>query len=160
MTPQEQELVSELFDRLAELQSNPRDRDAERLIADGLRRAPHAVYALVQTTLVQDEALKRANARIEELQAQVGGEEQQRSGGFLDSMRDAVLGSASIATALSPLLGYEASTALVAEAIATGASIPELIRRAELLDNAVLARVLSPENLCRPNDLKAIDRRR
>jgi hypothetical protein len=92
MTPQEQELVNELFDRLAELESNPRHPDAERLIADGLRRAPHAVYALVQTALVQDEALKRANARIEELQAQVGGEEQQRSGGFLDSMRDAVLG--------------------------------------------------------------------
>ena len=92
MTPQEQELVNELFDRLAELESNPRHPDAEGLIADGLRRAPHAVYALVQTALVQDEALKRANARIEELQAQVGGEEQQRSGGFLDSMRDAVLG--------------------------------------------------------------------
>ena len=30
---------------------------------------PHAVYALVQTALVQDEALKRANGRIEELQA-------------------------------------------------------------------------------------------
>jgi hypothetical protein len=73
MTPQEQELVNELFDRLAELESNPRLPDAERLIADGLRRAPHAVYALVQTALVQDEALKRANARIEELQAQVGG---------------------------------------------------------------------------------------
>ena len=87
MTPQEQELVNELFDRLAELESNPRDPDAERLIADGLRRAPHAVYALVQTALVQDEALKRANARIEELQAQVGGEEQQRSGGFLDGSR-------------------------------------------------------------------------
>jgi len=92
MTPQEQELVNELFDRLAKLESNPRDLDADRLIADGLRRAPHAVYALVQTALVQDEALKRADARIEELQAQVGGEEQQRSGGFLDSMRDAVLG--------------------------------------------------------------------
>ena len=92
MTPQEQELVNELFDRLAKLESNPRDLDADRLIADGLRRAPHAVYALVQTALVQDEALKRANARIEELQAQVGGEEQQRSGSFLDSMRDAVLG--------------------------------------------------------------------
>ena len=92
MTPQEQELVNELFDRLAKLESNPRDPDADRLIADGLRRAPHAVYALVQTALVQDEALKRANARIEELQAQVGGEEQQRSGGFLDSVRDAVLG--------------------------------------------------------------------
>jgi uncharacterized protein len=92
MTPQEQELVNQLFDRLAQLESDPRDPNAERLIADGLRRAPHAVYALVQTALVQDEALKRANARIEELQAQVGGQEQQGSGSFLDSMRDAVLG--------------------------------------------------------------------
>jgi hypothetical protein len=92
MTPQEQELVNELFDRLAKLESNPRDPNAERIIADGLRHAPHAVYALVQTALVQGEALKRANARIEELQAQVGGQEQQRSGSFLDSMRDAVLG--------------------------------------------------------------------
>jgi uncharacterized protein len=89
MTPQEQELVNELLDRLTKLETSPRDPDAERLIADGLRRAPHAVYELVQTALVQDEALKRANARIEELQAQVGGQEQQGSGGFLDSMRDA-----------------------------------------------------------------------
>ncbi len=92
MTPQEQDLVDELFDRLAKLENTPRDPDADRVIVDGLRRAPHAVYALVQTALVMDEALKRANARIEELQAQIGGEEQQQQGGFLDSMRDAVLG--------------------------------------------------------------------
>jgi uncharacterized protein len=93
MTPQERQLVDELFDRLAGLENNPRDPDAERIIGDGVRRAPHAVYALVQTALVMDEALKRANARIEELQAQVGGdEEHQPSGGFLDSMRNAVLG--------------------------------------------------------------------
>jgi uncharacterized protein len=92
MTPEERALVDELFGRLAGLENTPRDPSAERLIADGLISAPHAVYALVQTTLVQDEALKRANARIEELQAQVGGQEQQRSGSFLDSMRDAVLG--------------------------------------------------------------------
>ena len=48
------------------------------------------------------------------------------------------------------------ATALVAEAIATGASIPELVRRSALMDAAVLARVLSPENLCRPNDPKAL----
>ena len=56
MTPQEQGLLSELFDRLAKSEANPRDLDAERMIADGLRRAPHAVYALVQTALVQAEA--------------------------------------------------------------------------------------------------------
>ncbi len=92
MTPQEQELVEDLFDRLAKLESLPRDPAAERLIAEGARSAPHALYALVQTALLQDEALKRANARIEELQAELsGGEEpQQRQGGFLDSMRDAL----------------------------------------------------------------------
>ncbi|KAA0085886.1 aspartate ammonia-lyase [Mycolicibacterium sp. P9-64] len=68
-----------------------------------------------------------------------------------DHMRDTVLQSASIATALNPVLGYEAATALVAEAIATGASIPELVRRSALLDDVALARVLSPENLCRPH---------
>jgi hypothetical protein len=92
MTPQEQQLVDELFDRLAQVENNPRDPDAERVIANGARRVPHAAYALVQTALVMDEALKRANARIEELQAQTGGEEQQQQGGFLDNMRDAVLG--------------------------------------------------------------------
>ena len=90
MTPQERQLVDDLFDRLARLESAPRDPDAAAAIADGLRRAPHAVYALVQTTLLQDEALKRANARIQELE---GGEpEQRQSGGFLDSMRDAIFG--------------------------------------------------------------------
>ena len=72
-----------------------------------------------------------------------------------ERMRDAVLGSAGIATALNPVLGYEAATALVAEAIATGASIPELVRRSALFDDSVLARVLGPENLCRPDDPKA-----
>ena len=88
MTPQERELVTGLFDRLASLESTPRDPDAERAVAQGLARAPHALYALVQTALVQDEALKRAYARIQELE---GGEETPR-GGFLDSMRDALMG--------------------------------------------------------------------
>ena len=65
------------------------DLEAERLIADGLRRAPHAAYALVQTALVQDEALKRANARIEELEAQFGGGEQEQQQEASSRMRDA-----------------------------------------------------------------------
>ena len=67
MTPQERQLVEDLFDRLAQLEKAPRDAEAERTIADGLRRAPNAIYPLVQTMLVQDEALKRADARIREL---------------------------------------------------------------------------------------------
>jgi uncharacterized protein len=96
MTPQESELVVELFSRLVQLETAQRDPEAERLIADGLRRAPHAAYALVQTVLLQDEALKRANARIEELQVQTSTtpEPEQRPASFLDSMREALGGRA------------------------------------------------------------------
>jgi len=71
MTPEERNLVIDLFDRLARLEEAPRDREAERLIQDGLRQAPNATYALVQTALIQDEALKRADTRIRELEAQL-----------------------------------------------------------------------------------------
>lgn len=92
MNAQERLLIDELFDRLSKLESVPRDADAEAAIRDGLRRAPNAAYALVQTVLVQDEALKRANVHIEELEAQLS-PQVQSSGGFLDSMRDALFGS-------------------------------------------------------------------
>ncbi|HLK81313.1 MAG TPA: DUF2076 domain-containing protein [Xanthobacteraceae bacterium] len=92
MTPQEQQLVADLFDRLASLEGQRRDPDAERLIREGLGRAPNAVYALVQSVLVQDEALKRANARIEELERAIAAAPAESGGGFLDSMRKAILG--------------------------------------------------------------------
>ncbi len=93
MTPEERDLVTELFDRLTTLEDAPRDRVAERLVQEGLRQAPNAPYALVQTVLVQDEALKRADARIRELEAQLSdGAEPPRQGGFLDSMRDSLWG--------------------------------------------------------------------
>ncbi len=95
MTPQERRLIDDLFDRLTALESSPRDPEAEKAIIEGLRRAPNAAYALVQTVLVQDEALRRANARIEELQAGAEPQQQPSSGSFLDSMRDAVFGSSS-----------------------------------------------------------------
>jgi hypothetical protein len=92
MTPQERQLVDELFDRLSKLENAPRDADAIAAINEGLRKAPNAIYALVQTVLLQDEALKRANARIEELEA-AHAPEQSQSGGFLDSMRGSLFGS-------------------------------------------------------------------
>ena len=91
MTPQERQLVDELFDRLSKLENAPRDPDAIAAISDGLRKAPGAVYALVQTTLLQDEALKRAHNRIQELEA-AHAPEQPQSGGFLDPMRDTLFG--------------------------------------------------------------------
>src|SRR5262249_10104445 len=91
MREEERKLVSELFDRLATLEDAQRDSQAERLIRDGLRQAPNAPYALVQTVLVQDEALKRANARIRELEG--GGAAPERDTSFLGSMRQGLFGS-------------------------------------------------------------------
>src|SRR5258706_1914462 len=91
MTPQEQQLVADLFERLASLEGQRRDPDAERLIREGLGRAPNSVYALVQSVLVQDEALKRASARIEELERAIAAPAES-GGGFLDSMRNAIMG--------------------------------------------------------------------
>lgn len=93
MTPQERELITNLFERLTGLENAARDPDAERAIAEGLARAPHAIYPLVQTVLVQDEALKAANAKIEELEAELGEPPpEQRQGGFLDNMRESLFG--------------------------------------------------------------------
>ena len=94
MTPQERQLINELFQRLSSLETNPRDPDAEAMIREGLRRAPNAIYSLVQSVLVQDEALKAANNRIQEYEQQFGGPEQQQEQpkGFLDNMRDSLFG--------------------------------------------------------------------
>jgi uncharacterized protein len=91
MTPQERQLIDDLFDRLAKLENAPRDPDAVAAIAQGLRKAPNAVYPLVQTVLLQDEALRRANGRIQELEAKCASDQSQ-SGGFLDSMRETIFG--------------------------------------------------------------------
>jgi hypothetical protein len=96
MTPQERQLTAELFQRLASLENNPRDPDAEAMIREGLRRAPNAVYSLVQTVLVQDEALKAANNRIQEHEQQFGAPQQQQQDqqprGFLDNVRENIFG--------------------------------------------------------------------
>ena len=100
MTPQERQLVDELFDRLVRLETTPRDAAAERAISDGLTRAPNAIYPLVQTVLVQDEALKRADARIRELTSEDAAEP--AAGGFLDSMRQALTGGATSVPSVRP----------------------------------------------------------
>jgi hypothetical protein len=94
MTPQERKLVSDLFDRLEKLEDAPRDDAAVDVINQGLDRAPNALYPLVQTVLVQDEALKRADARIRELESELGVEPPQApgQGGFLDDMRGTIFG--------------------------------------------------------------------
>jgi uncharacterized protein len=98
MTPQERQRVERLFERLAQLENSPREREAEKLIAEGLRAVPNAPYALIQTVLVQEEALARANECIRQLEG--GEDEESESGGgsFLDTLRGALSGQAAAPT--------------------------------------------------------------
>ncbi|TCT06735.1 DUF2076 domain-containing protein [Aquabacter spiritensis] len=88
MTPEERALIDGLFDRMRGAASQPRDADAEALIARRVAEMPFAPYALSQTVLVQEHALKQAAARIEELedQARQQAAPQPQSGGFLGGL--------------------------------------------------------------------------
>src|ERR1700761_7959835 len=69
MQQQERDLIADLFGRLQQYEHHPRDAEAERLIASYVARQPASPYLLVQTALVQEEALKQARARITELES-------------------------------------------------------------------------------------------
>ena len=58
MQSQERDLISGLFGRLQQFEAQPRDGEAEALIREGIARQPGAPYLLVQTVLVQEQALK------------------------------------------------------------------------------------------------------
>jgi hypothetical protein len=72
MQAEERDLISDLFDRLRPLDSQPRDPEAERLIANLVSRQPSTAYLLTQTVLVQEQALKAAQERIAELEEKSG----------------------------------------------------------------------------------------
>jgi uncharacterized protein len=84
MQSQERELITGLFGRLQPFESQPRDGEAEALIKDLAARQPAAPYLLVQTVLVQEQALKAAQERIAEFEAKTGGDAPAASG-FLGS---------------------------------------------------------------------------
>jgi hypothetical protein len=72
LTPEDRRAIEGLFDKVAsvENQAPPRDADAEALIAEKTAANPAAPYYLAQTVLMQEFALKQAEERIAELEAQ------------------------------------------------------------------------------------------
>lgn len=85
MNSQEREIIEGIFERLKQAGAQPRDPEAERLIADRMRSQPYAPYAMAQLIYVQEEAIKSLNQQLEEMRAELsqGG---QSSGGFLSSI--------------------------------------------------------------------------
>src|SRR5262245_35801266 len=72
MQSEERQLITDLFGRLQPFEAQPRDSEAEALIKDAVAKQPAAAYLLVQTVLVQEQALKAAQERIAELEAKAG----------------------------------------------------------------------------------------
>jgi hypothetical protein len=71
MQPEERDLIAGLFGRLNSFEGQPRDPEADRLIGQSIANQRGAPYLLVQTVLVQEQALKAAQTRIAELEAKV-----------------------------------------------------------------------------------------
>ena len=85
MDQNERGIIDDLFDRLrrAEGQSEARDPAAEALIARHVVAQPAAPYYMAQAIVVQQEALARAQSRVEELERQFA---ERGSGGFLGGL--------------------------------------------------------------------------
>lgn len=90
MTPEERALIDGLFERMRDVANQPRDPEAEALIARRLAEMPYAPYAFAQTILVQEHALQQAAARIEMLEDEAARREAEAvrapSGGFLGGL--------------------------------------------------------------------------
>ncbi|SOC84843.1 hypothetical protein SAMN05421890_3334 [Ensifer adhaerens] len=95
MSPEERQLLNELFARVGQAASTPRDPEAEALIRDELARHPYAAYYLAQAVILQEKGLEASAARIGQLEAQVKDlqqgataqqHEQGQQGGFLSGL--------------------------------------------------------------------------
>jgi hypothetical protein len=71
MTPQEQEMIGDLIDRVQKTQLAEKDTDAEQMLQQGLGKNPDALYILAQTVLVQKYALEQAQAQLTQAKAQI-----------------------------------------------------------------------------------------
>lgn len=83
MTPQERELILKVADEVKAADRSAIDAEAERLIKTEVAAQRNAAYVLTQRVIVQELALKQAQAKIDELQARVGGAGSSGRGGFL-----------------------------------------------------------------------------
>jgi uncharacterized protein len=70
LTPQEEQLLNSLIERVNQTQLQEKDPEAEALLNRSLGPNPDSLYILAQTVLVQNIALEQAKAQIAQLQQQ------------------------------------------------------------------------------------------
>ena len=93
MTPEERQMIANVFDRMRAVARFEKDRDADTFINQSVRQIPDSAYLLIQSVLVQEQALAGADERIRMLEDQVASLEaagaptpQASSGGFLGGL--------------------------------------------------------------------------
>jgi len=87
MNDQERQVISDIFRRLEQVASQPRDPEAERFIAEKLRQQPYAPYAMAQAIFVQEQALANLQAENDHLRAELDqASRRPHQGGFLSSI--------------------------------------------------------------------------
>lgn len=82
MTPQEQEMLQGLIQRVNQTELQEKDFDAEEMLKQTLGKNPDALYILAQTVLVQQYALDQAQNQLEQLRQQ----QPRRSSSFLGNL--------------------------------------------------------------------------
>lgn len=70
MTPQEQQMIDGLINRIRSTDVQNKDTQAEQYIQQGLGSDPEALYVLTQTVLVQQYGLQQAQSQLNELKQQ------------------------------------------------------------------------------------------
>src|ERR1700709_1478483 len=102
MTPQEQEMIGDLMDRVQKTQLTEKDMDAEAMLQQGLGKNPDALYILAQTVLVQKYALEQAQAQLAQAKAQIEQMQQPREPKHATSFLGSLLGRNESPTAPPP----------------------------------------------------------
>ncbi|HEX8046975.1 DUF2076 domain-containing protein, partial [Rhizobium sp.] len=114
MSPEERQLLASLFDRVRSAAGTQRDADAETFINQSVRDQPYAPYLLAQAVIMQEQGMKAAADRIQQLEARVHELEQQgadnhqqgQSGGFLGGLGSLFGGGQQQQRSPAPQTGY------------------------------------------------------
>lgn len=88
MTPEERQLLNTLAERIRSVPPQQKDPEADQFLRQLAQERPDTGYVLAQTVIMQDFALRNAQAQIEELQRQLAeaAPPQQRPGSFLGGL--------------------------------------------------------------------------
>src|ERR1700753_1932181 len=83
MTPEEEQMLNDLTDRVSQTRLSEKDPDAEQFLNQRLGRNPDALYILAQTVLVQKYALEQAQAQLQQAKQQ---QQPARTNSFLGNL--------------------------------------------------------------------------